>query len=285
MNIAAVVVLYKCRPDQSPAIASLVRSWGHRADGELKLKLIIYDNSPEPQKISVSLPFDHQYFHDAANGGLAAAYNFALQTDPEDNYQWLLLLDQDSELPVNFAALTAQALSEAGRMGEVAAIIPQAVHGDRPLSPALLQWWGGVRPVSKPVPGICPGPVTAINSGTLLRRSFLSEIGGFNLSFKLDYLDHWMFAEMNRRGKKTYLSQAVISHDLSTWHGSGSVSPERYRSILEAETLFYRITRSRTTYLFHLLNLALRAGRQYLKGDKQLYPLTLRHLGHAVTNR
>jgi hypothetical protein len=142
----------------------------------------------------------------------------------------------------------------------------------------LRQWWGGIRPVRQPVPGICTGPVTAINSGALLRKSFLFEIGGFNQQFRLDYLDHWMFAEINRRGKKVCLSKAIINHDLSVWGRSGSVSPERYRSILEAETLFYRMSRERATFMFHLLNLVLRSGRQYLSGDRQLNHLTIRHL-------
>ncbi len=285
MKIIAVAVLHQCRPDQSPAIVSLARSWEQSPVKGLGLKLIVYDNSPESQPMPVLPPFEHQYVHDAANGGLAAAYNFALGSDPGGQYQWLLLLDQDSDLPANFIFLTAQALSEAGRSGEVAAIVPEAVHDGRPLSPALLQWWGGVKPIRRPVPGICPGPVTAINSGALLRKTFLSEIGGFNEQFRLDYLDHWLFAEINRRGKKICLSKAVINHDLSIWHRSGSVPPERYRSILEAETLFYRACLKRSIFKYHLLNLAVRAGRQYLSGERQLSRLTIRHLNEIVANR
>jgi GT2 family glycosyltransferase len=285
MSIIAVVVLYKCRPDRSPAIASLALSWDHYANSGLDLKLIIYDNSPEPQPVTVPLPFGHQYVHDAANGGLAAAYNFALGSDPNEHYKWLLLLDQDSDLPDNFMALTAGALSAVDRSGDVAAIVPQAVHKSKPLSPARLQWWGGVRPIQNPAPGICPGPVTAINSGALLRKSFLSEIGGFNPSFKLDYLDHWMFAEINRRGKKIYMSQAAMAHDLSVWDSTAAVPQERYRSILEAETLFYRTSLEKGRFKYHLLNLALRACRQWLSGKQQLRRLTVSHLRQISANR
>lgn len=285
ISIIAVVVLYQCRPDQSSTMASLVHSWEHCSNTGLELKVIIYDNSPERQPGTLTLPFAHQYIHDAANGGLAAAYNHALDSDSGGQYQWLLLLDQDSDLPEDYIALTAGALVEAEREDEVAAVVPRVTHGNRPLSPARLQWWGGVRPVPEPAPGIWPGPLTAINSGALLRKSFLSEIGGFNRQFRLDYLDHWLFSEINRCGKKTYVSPVRIEHDLSIWHRTGTVPPERYRFILEAETLFYRTCLKRRIFKYHLLNLAVRACRQWLSGEWQLSRLTIRHLNEIAANR
>lgn len=285
MNIIAVVVLYRCRMDQSPTIASLVRSWEHCPDERLKLKLVIYDNNPESHSGPVALPFDHQYIHDAANGGLAAAYNYAVESDPGDHYQWLLLLDQDSNLPDNFIAIVAEALSVVEHDNGVVAVVPQVTHDSTPISPALVKRGGGIRPIRNSPLGVCHKPVTAINSGTMLRKLFVSEIGGFNRQFRLDYLDHWLFAEINRRGRKVYITGAIISHDLSIGNRARPVSPERYRSVLQAETLFYRVSKNRDDFVCHMLALAIRAGRQYLLGDRELSRLTLKHLFNIAASR
>jgi len=286
MNIIAVVVLYQCRPDQSPTIATLVRSWAQSPAQAMELKLIVYDNSPESQPMSVPLPFDHQYVHDAANGGLAAAYNYALGSDPGGRHQWLLLLDQDSSLPDDFVALTAGALTAIDQDQGVAAVVPQVLHQDgRPVSPARLQWGWNIWPMTIPAGSICRKPITAINSGTLLRKSFMEEIGGFNPLFKLDYLDHWLFAEIYRRGKTACVSGAVVVHDLSIRQSFQTVSEERYQSILDAETLFYRTCLKHSKLKYHLIALTYRAAKQGLSGKRQLGRLTARHLCQIVTNR
>jgi len=285
MNIIAVVVLYQCRTDQSPTIASLVRSWEHCQDKGLELKLVIYDNSPEPQRVTVPLPFDHQYVHDAANGGLAAAYNFALGSDPGDHCPWLLLLDHDSNLPADFISVAARSLSAINLDPVVAAVVPMVTNVGAPISPALVKKGGRIRPIWNPAQGVCRQEVTAINSGTLVRKSFVSEIGGFNKQFSLDYLDHWLFAEINRRGRKVYITDTIISHDLSIGNTARPVSPERYQAVLRAETLFYRVSKNRGDFIYHMFNLAVRAGRQCLRGNRKLSGLTLKHLFNIAANR
>lgn len=285
MNITAVVVLYRLRPEKSPTIASLVRSWEHCQNKDLDLKLIIYDNSPEVQDWPVVLPFKHQYIHDANNGGLSAAYNYALESDAGDGYQWLLLLDQDSDLSIDFITLTWHGASTIGHDPEVVAVVPHVMHKGLPISPAKLLWGWKIRPIYNFGRGICTDPVTAINSGSMVRKSFVSEIGGFNKQFRLDYLDHWLFAEINRLGKKVYITEAVINHDLSIGNSNHPVSAERYVSILKAETHFYRAYSNVANYNCHLFNLALRAGRQYILGPRQFSRLTVRHLLSTINNR
>ena len=48
--------------------------------------------------------------------------------------------------------------------------------------------------IERPVEGVQNKAVMAINSGSLIKVSFLTEIGGFNGQFPLDYLDHWLFS-------------------------------------------------------------------------------------------
>ena len=46
--------------------------------------------------------FPIHYVHDPSNGGLAPAYNFALEHAESEGREWLLLFDQDTSLTVDF---------------------------------------------------------------------------------------------------------------------------------------------------------------------------------------
>jgi len=283
MNITAVVVLYHLRPDQSPTIATLVRSFERIRGSGPGLNLIIYDNSPKPQQVDIPLPFEHRYVHDALNGGLAAAYNYALNSDPGGDGQWLLLLDQDSTLPDNFLEEVFKALNLIGMDDGVAAVVPKILQRRRLISPALVKG-GRVQPVKNIEPGVSRENLTALNSGALLRKNFLIGIGGFNQQFRLDYLDHWLFSEIKRRGKKVCVTGAVIGHDLSIGN-SGPVPPGRYLSILRSETLFYREYAGAGNFPWHLGNLALRSFRHLLMGRWNLSLMTARHFYRVLANQ
>ncbi|MCU0605861.1 MAG: glycosyltransferase [Candidatus Edwardsbacteria bacterium] len=283
MNIIAVVVLYQCRPDESSTIASLVRSWEHCPQDRPRLTLVIHDNGPAAQDMTVALPFEHQYLHDPSNGGLARAYNRALAMAAAGRYEWLLLLDQDSSLPDRFLAVTRRAGETIGP-GTVAVVPRVADHGV-PVSPARLRWGGMIRPLAGTAAGVLRGTVTAINSGTLIRTSFMADLGGFNEAFPLDYLDHWLFAMVRRQGRTVYATEAVVGHDLSIGQRLRRVTPGRYRSVLRAETRYYRTCCRKVDFIYHLLAVAARACRQALAGDRVLSRLTLRHLSDVLANR
>jgi hypothetical protein len=122
----------------------------------------------------------------------------------------------------------------------------------------------------KPVVGIQDKPVMAINSGSLIRVSFLNEIGGFNTQFPLDYLDHWLFFEIYARGYKVLLLDVRLEHELSVMDYS-RVSLARYVSIIDSEMDFYR---NYKTDLFSAYRIQLM--KRFLK---QL--LTVKHKGIA----
>jgi GT2 family glycosyltransferase len=276
MNITAVVVLYKCSPDQSPTIASLVRSFGRGGASGAGFSLLVYDNSPQAQPFNLQLSFAHRYVHDPLNGGLAAAYNLALDSDPQDPEGWLLLLDQDTALPEDFLEQSLKALERIGPDPMVAAAVPRIFQEGRLISPARVST-GRVSPVKDIGEGVGPKGLTAINSGALVRERFLREIGGFNPKFKLDYLDHWLFSEVNRRDKMVYVTGAVVKHDLSVSHIESRVSKERYLSILNSETRFYRNYAGGWNFPCHLMVLALRSVRHLVHRRWVFFLKTARH--------
>jgi GT2 family glycosyltransferase len=237
MNITAVVVFYKQKIEASKTFSSLKDTLKSRTESTTGLEFILYDNGPEQQPFQ-SGEYDgasFTYVHDPRNLGIATAYNFAWSAAREKGSEWLLLLDHDTELTDEYMD---QLFKISSQTESVAAIVPQIKSKDVVISPV---YSSQIRPLQgeKPGPGLQEIPVMAINSGALIKVAFLDEIGGFNPDFSLDYLDHWLFNEIYKRGRKVWVTDLFLEHDLSVMDYS-QVSFNRYKSILDSEIRFYK---------------------------------------------
>ncbi|WP_160722727.1 glycosyltransferase [Bacillus sp. USDA818B3_A] len=237
MKVTAVMVLYKQAVEESKTYRTLRKTLLKKENFSHELELIIYDNSPEKQDFSP----DHdkeisiEYIHDPRNLGIAAAYNFAWSMAANNGSDWLLLLDHDTQLTKDYAR-ALDGMSEID--SAVAAVVPKITSNGTMISPVYSRY---LRPLAgeQPQTGLQPEPVMAINSGSLIRLGFLTEIGGFNSAFPLDYLDHWLFHEIYRQSRKVWVLPVVLEHELSVMDYS-QVSIGRYKSILDSEINFYK---------------------------------------------
>ncbi len=236
MKITVVIVVYKIKLSSSKTIQSLNRVIDNNSVLMKDLSIIIYDNSPEKQ--DVPSQYEHLkifYKHDSRNIGIVTAYNSAFQIAKDTGSEWLLLLDHDTELTEDY-------VRQIGNLGNfdnsVVTVVPKINYESIMISPVFSD---SFRPLKgeKPQPGLQNSPVMAINSGALIRVSFLTEINGFNPQFPLDYLDHWLFYEIYARGYKVWVLETTIQHELSVMDYSG-ISIVRYRSILDSEITFYK---------------------------------------------
>ena len=232
--------------------------------------LVIYDNSPERQQIAEDFPF--HYVHDPANGGLAAAYNYALSLAEDTGYEWLLLLDQDTTLTREFLAELIACANALRTEDNVAAIVPKLMVRGKILSPAehfldflRHQFRNYVQTLGQAA-GIQQGRVSAYNSGSALSVPVLRSIGGFPEEFWLDYLDHAIFHALWASGRRVYVLQAVLQHDLA--ESNLNARPIwRFRNVLRAQSLFVKRTGNFTDRLLYRLWL-LRSVRR-LRADLQ----------------
>ena len=85
MKILCVIVLYKCKLENSKSYQSLLQN--------NEETIFVYDNSPISQEVHGE---NIVYIHDSQNGGLSVAYNKAAQYARCNRFDWLLLLDQDT---------------------------------------------------------------------------------------------------------------------------------------------------------------------------------------------
>lgn len=231
MKILCVTVLYKMKPEESPSLRSLAKC---RESGNCLLA--VYDNSPWKQDLAENSPQEPAFtFHDRRNGGLAAAYNWALELALEEGCPWMLLLDQDTELPAGYIETVMDAVDSCPV--DVAALVPRLFCRGRLFSPlyptsfpALFSFAGDA------VPGPSDREISAYNSGAVLRTVFIESLGGFDRRFPLDYLDHWLFRQIYASGHRACILDEAMDHSLSI--AEGPVPPERLRSILDGEFLY-----------------------------------------------
>ncbi|WP_071393484.1 glycosyltransferase [Bacillus tuaregi] len=236
MKVTVVVVFYKQAVEQSKTFSSLKKALLDRRDSLEDLNIILYDNSPEKQEFAAEkYPGQIEYVHDHRNLGIATAYNYAWQMAQQNGSDWLLLFDHDTKVTEEYIE---QMLTDHRASEEVVAVVPKITTNGIMVSPVYSH---SLRPLQseRPLEGDQEKPVMAINSGAMLKVSFLNEIGGFNKEFPLDYLDHWLFHEIYARGKKIRLLRVTLEHELSVMDYS-TVSLNRYKSILDSEMKFYR---------------------------------------------
>jgi len=257
--ILPILVLYNVTLENSTTFQTFITS--SRYGGLDPTLIAVYDNSPLSHVSSGEEAHLFAYRHDPSNGGIAAAYNWALDIAKSHGHSWLLLLDQDSSLPITFLAFVSDAARLYSTNNSVVAIVPKATDGGCDISPNRVRF-GRLAPLPEPRPQVADYEVTAINSGTAVKISFVESLGGFNPAYRLDCLDHWLFRQIYAQGKKVALSASVLEHDLSVSDYRNHVSPVRYESMLSAEALFVTTEKRRVEIPVYVIRLILRAVKQ-----------------------
>lgn len=120
----------------------------------------------------------------------------------------------------------------------MAVYVPIVEANGQQISPVYSDRYVGLKG-AKPTAGIANQPLMAINSGTVITAETLRWLEGFSEEFPLDYLDHWFFYQLNQANKKIEVLPVHLKQELSVLDYR-TMSSQRYRSIIEAETLFYR---------------------------------------------
>ncbi len=242
--ITVVIVLYEKSAQASEAFSSLCNILDDQPAWRERFEILLYDNSPLAATNGDAMP-RARYIHDAGNGGLSAAYNYALKQAKTNASEWLLLLDQDTTLTDEYVkALLEAAASEADHR-ETGAIVPlleldNTIYSPeenffyhlRHQFPEMLYYRA-----SPDMHGLQPRPLNAYNSGALMRVCAIDAIGGFPKDFRVDYLDHAVFHLLHRAGYRLYVLNVKLQQKLSHID-LGSVSLARHTSVLQAQTLF-----------------------------------------------
>ncbi|MDR1714075.1 MAG: glycosyltransferase [Coriobacteriales bacterium] len=233
-ELVAIVVLYNRPLAASPSIAALQEQEG--------LRLLICDNSTmELGNAEAAARSGAQYINMGGNQGLARAYNQAIATLPLPQIEAVCLFDDDTEVPVDYAARARQYLTD--RSADI--YLPLVYDGRGLLSPCRLQRYRAMRLGDAELTSLganqaIPAEYVGVNSGMLIRPATLLRCR-FDERLLLDYVDFSFQRQARAEGATVAVMPDIILHqDFSATSSSTQAAAER-RQRLQSFTRDLRI--------------------------------------------
>jgi GT2 family glycosyltransferase len=267
VRVCAVIVLYKLKASDSPSLQTLLAAAEEVSSSEIKLQILIQDNTPGGQNTGV-IPSTIRYKTAPENPGLADAYNRALEFAQANNYEWLLTLDQDTTLPRDYLLHMVKHVKQIDSHARICAIVPQMIDKGRNLSPfrfaaGFMPRWFAFGFVGTP-----SRATYALNSAAVLRVASLAEIGGYDYRFPLDISDINLFHRLHAEGKRVFVAgDILVSHSFSLLNKDQRMSMDRYRKMLGDECAFWDLYMGPLARLERFVRLAGRVGKDYFFTD------------------
>jgi rhamnosyltransferase len=143
--------------------------------------LVVIDNGSSHDKILALRSSRHKLgFHliqNKENLGVAEALNQGVGWAKSEDYSWVILLDQDSELTDHFVASMFATWELHPQRERIASIHPTYVDPETGVSPKIRRAGDG-------------GPVVSVTSGALMPSWVFDKVGLFSSEYFIDYVDH-----------------------------------------------------------------------------------------------
>lgn len=239
VRLLAVIVLYKVKLSESATLRTLQTALSNSLFERAHVRILIYDNTPGGQDPG-PMPADVLYKSDIENGGLAKAYNYAIEIARDEGFEWLLTLDQDTSLPPDFISNICHTIEFVRPLSSVAAIVPRISDGERVLSPKVIIKWGIMKCFPNGFIGIPSGEASAVNSAATLRVCALMAIGGYDPRFQLHSSDVVLFRRLYLNGFKIFVAGNIrVQHEMSVFNLKNRSTPRRYEENIRSEEAFY----------------------------------------------
>jgi len=201
VDICAVVVLYNCLLSDSESINSLHESL---VSENLELDIVVYDNSKFSNFQNENYMYSHfriHYYHNKDNPGVSSAYNYGAKICGELGLGYLLLLDQDTLLPISAIQVYSNAIRDWPQVG---IFVPKLYVGEHLMSPCI-----SVMKKSFELNDVNPGTKSLsfksfFNSGILISLDIYNTAGGFNEKVKL-YFSDFNFVERLKKIRSNFV--------------------------------------------------------------------------------
>ncbi|MEN9918135.1 MAG: hypothetical protein RL662_571 [Bacteroidota bacterium] len=191
----------------SEALARLPKGW--------KVELFIYDNSPINSKIE-DIPLRYHYIHDKSNPGVSKAYNSAAKHASEHLISWLLLLDQDTAVEIDFFVKTIDAIAKYPK-GEMFVPLLKA-NNNSIISPFTTIRHIIGKPIKDEIRGaLSTQRYSVINSGMMISTAAFNLSGGYLDAVKMDFSDTVFVGRFSHHFDVFVLTMADCVQDLSAF--------------------------------------------------------------------
>lgn len=230
MNIPILfgIVCFREKYWKSQSFKNLIESY-YQGLYDYQLYISIYDNTDfdEWDSISDSPDFNNiniKYYRDASNTGISAAFNHFAKLSQQINAQWIVFLDQDTSLPINFFQ---QYLEKSLNTNKNIAF-PKVYAKKYLLSPSYYKWYrtSVIKNISTE---LLLENITAINSGMMIRSDFYLQNGGYNKDLRLDFCDHEFIERINNKNIVADIIDVSLYQEFSSQTNNKKKSIERYK--------------------------------------------------------
>jgi GT2 family glycosyltransferase len=209
-NSLIVVVIYETDFEDSLTLQCLFTVQGSVTDFP---PILVYDNSRQRRisdKYSKNIAF---YNNDTRNSGVAGAYNYARELAVRINKEWLILLDQDSQINEDYFKQLNYSYSLYSQQN---LFCPIVISANRIVSPTWYVAEKAIKP-KKLKPGLYKSKLyTVINSGVAIRSTELKSLGGYDPDLPLDFSDHYFFSRFKKKNKHFVVINHTNIHNLSS---------------------------------------------------------------------
>jgi rhamnosyltransferase len=243
-DLLVVIVLYKKKLEDSSTYRSLRAALS--AEGR-QATLFVYDNGPVVNNIEACSEFTTIYVSDPSNGGISKAYNVAARYAVENHKKWLLLFDQDSELPIKYLNVMVESVK---RFPEHKMFVPVLRQGALNLSPCKFTFMKG-----SALPTINSGvmafeDVSIFNSGILVSLELYLATGGYHEAIKLDFSDHYFIHQVKKLEREFVVLPIYMEHELSTHTKDEGNIKSRFKQYCSGVRTYGRIVGDRPFLFF-----------------------------------
>lgn len=223
------IVVYNELFWESITFNSLVSSFSKNKNNE-EINIYIYDNSVRSKNINLP-EFENdiniKYFAFNENRGISKAYNHLVSLALKDGFKWIVFLDQDTMLPLDFYYKYFDSVSEIKQSSHKMAV-PVVKSGQHILSPFIYKNYRS-RFLKESPSLINLNNHSAINTGILIDCNYFNKIGGYNEKLFLDFCDHDFFDKLRGFDNTISVINTELKQDFSTNTNTLDKALTRYR--------------------------------------------------------
>ena len=196
-----IIVLYKCKLHESVAFRSIYNP-------ECKnISYYIYDNSPAKDEDALNNK-NIKYVWDCNNGGVSKAYNQGAQYAASNQFDWIILLDQDTEF--RGSEYLQKIEKYHGLYPEINLFAPLVKTESSIISPYPASHLGdfdhGIKTLDK---------LFLINCGICIRLDLFISVGGYEDTLYLDFADNLFIEKLRDYINKWYLIDITFKQNFS----------------------------------------------------------------------
>lgn len=241
MKNLILIVIYNTNIIESETINSLLDA----KESLFDCHLFIWDNSQIFQDISIiKETFNQQntevtYEHHPENLSLSKLYNNVINRFIDQNYEFLILFDQDSSFTKN---LFFEFVNSYNKNKHISLFLPIIKFKSTIVSPTRKYFLKGFYFDKKPLGLYRAKNISAINSGMIISFNFLrKKYKGYDERLKFYGTDDYFMMKYCQNEKELLILDYEFEHDLtlSTLNSSSDKLVKSYHQMLEAWSVLY----------------------------------------------